>query len=328
MKYIATAIISLGLAPVLVQAADDVMPATAPVHQHSGDMQMTQGMNHSGMTHDMSGGDQPSQAQGMSDMDHGAMQMDMQMQMQSGTAPANARDPHAYSNGYSLDAGPYALPGPRKLRMADEHNFGALLVDRLERVNTRNGDSTTYDAQAWFGRDYNRLVLKAEGDIANGNLEDAKTQLLWGHAIAAFWDSQLGVRYDSGEGPNRSWLALGVQGLAPYWFEVDATAFLGESGRTALDLEAEYDLLLTQRLILQPRAEVSFYGKRDPERELGSGLADLAAGVRLRYEIRREIAPYVGVEWGRKFGQTADFVRAAGNDASETRWLAGVRFWF
>lgn len=250
------------------------------------------------------------------------------MDMQGGSAPPDARDPHAYSGGYALDSGKYALPGPRQLRLADEHSFGSLLVDRLERVDTSDGYATAYDAQAWFGRDYDRLVIKAEGDYGQGKLREARTELLWGHAIATFWDTQLGARYDSGVGPDRSWLAFGVQGLAPYWFEVDATAYVGEGGRTALRLSGEYELLITQRLILQPRLELNAYGKSDEVLGIGSGLSDITAGLRLRYEFTRQIAPYVGVERAEKFGQTADLARAAGEEADETSWVAGVRFWF
>jgi copper resistance protein B len=152
--------------------------------------------------------------------------------------------------------------------------------------------------------------------------------VLWGHAVAAYWDTQLGVRYDSGVGPDRGWLAFGIQGLAPYWFEVDATAYVGNGGRTALRLGAEYELLLMQKLILQPRIEVNVYGRRDQARNIGSGLSDGAAGLRLRYEMTRQVAPYVGVEWAGKFGESADFARAAGEKRYETRWVAGVRLWF
>lgn len=282
-----------------------------------------------GMNHDALSGDASTPKQGMSGMDHGSGGMGQgDMKMQGGSAPPDARDPHAWSGGYTLDSGPYALPGQRQLRLADEHNFGALLVDRLERMNTNDGNVTAYDALAWFGRDYDRLVLKAEGDIAGGKLQDARTELLWGHAVATFWDTQLGARYDSGVGAGRGWLALGIQGLAPYWFDVEATAYLGEQGRSALRLAASYDLLLTQKLILQPRVEANLYGKRDAARAIGSGLSDGAAGLRLRYEITRQIAPYVGVEWAGKFGETADFARAAGKKTDEARWVAGVRFWF
>jgi copper resistance protein B len=243
-----------------------------------------------------------------------------QGRMQGGPAPADARSPD-YSEGYGFGD----IPRPV---LADEHNFASLRVDRLEAVKTDDNTSTTYDLQAWYGRDFDRAVLKAEGDLDSGSLEDARTELLWGHAIASYWDMQLGARFDSGEGPNRSWLAFGVQGLAPYWFEVDTTAYLGEQGRTALSLEAEYELLLTQKLILQPRVEADVYGKSDVERGLGSGLSDLSLGLRLRYEIRREIAPYLGVEWARKFGETEDLAQAAGEDIRETRFVAGLRFWF
>lgn len=255
-------------------------------------------------------------------MDHGSMNM------QGGPAPADARDPHAYSNGLTLESGPYAFPGPRQLRLSDEHAFGSVLLDRLERVYTKDGNATAYDAQAWIGGTYDRLVLKAEGDVAKGKLEEARTEVLWGHAIASYWDTQLGVRQDSGTGPDRTWLAFGIQGLAPYWFNVDATAYVGSSGRAALRLSGEYELLLTQRLILQPRMEVNLYGQRDEARGLGSGLADAAAGLRLRYEFSRQFAPYVGVEWAGKFGQTADFARAEGQRTRETRYVAGVRLWF
>ncbi|OYV48098.1 MAG: copper resistance protein CopB, partial [Burkholderiales bacterium 21-58-4] len=171
-------------------------------------------------------------------MDHGAMQM------QGGSAPPDARDPNAYSGGYTLDAGKYSLGSAQRLRMSDEHNFASVLVDRLEYVRgTRGNESMAYEGQAWFGGTYNRAVLKAEGEVARGKLLDSRTELLWGHAISTFWDSQLGVRFDHGIGPNRGWLAFGVQGLAPYWFNVDATAYVGNSGRTALRLSTEYDLL-------------------------------------------------------------------------------------
>ena len=240
--------------------------------------------------------------------------------MQGGSPPPDARDPHAYAEGYDF--------GPMKLRLADTHSLGALLVDNLEAVRSDGNTSAAYDLQAWYGRTFDRAVLKAEGDYDSGELQDARTELLWGHAVAAFWDTQLGLRHDSGEGPNRNWLAFGVQGLAPYWFEVEATGYVGEGGRTAARLDASYELLLTQKWILQPRVEANAYGKDDMRRGLGSGLSDVSAALRLRYEFRREFAPYVGVEWAGKFGDTKDLARAAGEDANETRVVAGLRFWF
>jgi len=257
----------------------------------------------------------------LAQMNHG------EMQMQGGSAPADARDPHAYSDGFTLTEGPYAQSGPRQLKLADEHSFWAVLGDRFE--YQEDSETTVYDLQAWYGTTYDRLVIKAEGDIADGTLEESSTDLLWGHALNAYFDTQLGLRFDQyNEGKDRQWLALGLQGLAPYWFELDVTAYVGNNGRTALAAEAEYELLLTQRLILQPRAELNLYGKDDPENGLGSGLSDLALGVRLRYEFSRQFAPYIGVEWTSTYGDTADYRRAAGDDRSDTQIVAGLRFWF
>lgn len=250
------------------------------------------------------------------------------MRTQGGDAPADARDPHAYSGGYVLGTGQYALSDQRQLRLADEHNFGSVLVDSLEWAQANEGKSARYDVQAWFGRDYDRLVLKAEGDVTSRKLDDARTELLWGHAISTFWDTQLGIRRDSGIGPDRNWLAFGLQGLAPYWFEVDATAYIGEEGRTALRIAAEYDLLLTQKWVLQPRSEWNLFGKSDPGRGVGEGLSDGMVGLRLRYDVSRQFSPYIGVEWERKFGETADLARATGEQTSDRRWIAGISFWF
>lgn len=248
-------------------------------------------------------------------MDHGSMSM------QGGSAPPDARDPHAYSGGYDLSQ----LP----MRHADhEVNFGLLRADRFESVHIDGDTFAIYDLQAGYGGALDRVMIKAEGDVDSGEIEEASTDLLWNHAVATFWNTQLGLRYDSGEGPDRSWLAAGIQGLAPYWFEVDATLYVGEEGRTAFNIEAEYELLLTQKLVLQPRIEADFHGKRDAERSLGAGLSGLAVGLRLRYEICREFAPYVGVERVSQYGGTADYIRESGADTHETQAVAGVRFWF
>jgi len=272
----------------------------------------------------------------MQGMDHGSMNMSGDSMdgmsgmgpMQGGTAPAGARDPHAYSGGYTLDSGPYVLPAGQRMHLADEHRFASLLIDRLESLQVSGTNSAAYDLQAWFGRDYDRAVLKSEGNYESGAFTETSTELLWSHATSAFWNRELGLRYDGGAGPGRGWLAFGYQGLAPYWFEVDATAYVGEGGRTALGLEAEYETLFTQKLILQTRGEVSAYGQDDAARGIGSGLSEVAVGVRLRYEIRREFAPYIGIEWAGKFGATADYAKAASEPTSETRAVAGVRFWF
>ena len=245
-----------------------------------------------------------------------------EMSMQGGSAPPDARDPHAYSGGY--DFGPISRP-----RMGDEDYMAGLMINRLERVQARNNFFyNAYDLQGWVGKDYDKLVLKAEGDVDEGKIHEARTEMLWGHALDAYWNTQLGVRYDSGDAPSRSWLAFGVQGLAPYWFEVDATAYVGEQGRTAFRLGAEYELLITQKLILQPRLEANFYGMEDEALDRGAGLSTLVTGVRLRYEIRREFAPYVGVDWSGKYGGTADHAREAGARINDTSVVAGLRLWY
>lgn len=256
-------------------------------------------------------------------MDHG------DMRMQGGPAPADARDPHGYADGLVRNSGPYAVPGIPHLMMADEHLFAAFRAETLERQFTRKGgNATAYDVQGWFGGTYNRAVLKAEGSVAQGKLQEGRTELLWSHAVSSYWDTQLGLRADHGEGPDRQWLAFGVQGLAPYWFEIDATAYVGTHGRTALRLAASYELLLTQRLVLEPSIEMQLYGKDDPARHIGRGLAEASAGLRLRYEFTRQFAPYIGVERAASFGRTADMIRADGGRAQQTRWVAGIRFWF
>lgn len=254
-------------------------------------------------------------------------QAGMDMQMQGGKAPADARDPHEYSDGYSLSSAPDAMHNEHQLMMADEHNFSMLLLDRFEAVN---GDENfqSWDGQFWYGTTFQRFVIKSEGDYAKGSFEETGTDFLYSRAVSTFWDVQAGLRQETSDGPDRSWLAVSVQGLAPYWFELDISAYLGTNGRTALSFEAEYELQLTQRLILQPRMELTLYGQDDKELGRGSGLSDISLGLRLRYEFSRQFAPYAGVEWTNKFGNTRDFSRTAGMDAEETRLIAGVRWWY
>ncbi|MDN5873079.1 MAG: copper resistance protein B [Sinobacteraceae bacterium] len=251
----------------------------------------------------------------------GAMQMDMQgMQMQGGEAPPDAR-----SADYSDGVGYGSMPG---LHMLDDAALAMLLVDRLEYFDERGGNGVALDAQGWYGTDANKLWVKAEGETGAGRLQDLRTEALWAHPIGIYWNTQLGVRHDFGVGPGRTWAAFGVQGLAPYFFDVEATFYVGQAGRTAFRFESEYELLLTQRLILQPRFEMDLYGRDDPQRGIGSGLSDATLGLRLRYEFTRKFAPYVGVEFERKFGRTADFARNAGEPAFDPRLVAGLHFWF
>lgn len=238
----------------------------------------------------------------------------------------NLRDPHAYSNGLKMGEGPYAVGGPG-MHMADEMYFGGLRMNRLERLFLDGADATLYDTRFWYGSSYDRLVIKAEGEFAGSSFEGGETDLLWSHAVTGFWNTQLGVRNQTGEGPDRNWLAIGMQGVAPYWFNVDVTAYLGTAGRTAVNIEAEYDWLLTQKLVLEPRLEMNLYGKDDRARNTGSGLSNTSVGLRLKYRINRQLVPYFGVEHVRLYGDTAKFTLSETGD-SDTRWVAGLRFWF
>ncbi len=206
-----------------------------------------------------------------------------------------------------------------------------LVMGRLDQLEMRDpsGDNTlSWDGQGWVGKDLRKLWVKIEGERAGGDTDEAELQFLYSNAIARYWEFQVGVRHDFEPSPSRSWAVLGVQGLAPYFFESDVAFFIGDSGRTALRLESEYELLLTQRLILTPEIEVNFYGRDGVDIGIGSGLSDLELGLRLRYEIRREFAPYIGVNWSRLFGDTKDFARIAGESTSEAQLVIGLRMWF
>jgi len=203
-----------------------------------------------------------------------------------------------------------------------------VMFDQFELRNTDSENSFNVDAQAWIGNDLNKFWLKTDVEKRDGELEEAEVQALYSRAIAPYWDLQLGIRQDLKPSPTRTWGVLGVQGLAPYFFEVDAALFVGESGKTAMRIAAEYELLFTQKLILSPEIEVNLYGQNDWETGAGSGLSDITAGLRLRYEIKREFAPYIGVNWSKQFGTTADMAENKGESASDTTLVAGLRIWF
>ena len=266
--------------------------------------------------HPMHGATIPAQHRHVPATDHPSAPMHHDMgPMQGGSPPPHARDPD-YSDGvrtppmHGID-----------MAMGDDPRFATLHVDRLETVHASRGGGQQWEVQGGYGDSRDKLWLRSEGERSGGRLEAADIELLWQHAVAAFWDTRLGVRSDTGGGPGRQWVAFGVQGLAPYWFELEATGYVGPGGRTAARLRADYELLFTQRLVLQPELELNAYGKADPARGLGSGLSDVALGLRLRYEIRREVAPYVGGVWMRRFGGTAEH----GRSGFEWQWVAGVR---
>ncbi|MDY6943946.1 MAG: copper resistance protein B [Pseudomonadota bacterium] len=216
----------------------------------------------------------------------------------------------------------------------DDAYYGFLLVDRLEVADNEGPNTLDWELVGWFGGDFNRLWLEAEGaqhlESSGGEIE--RLDVSWGRLIAPFWDLQLGVgtqrTYGPDEDDERHWAVVGLQGLAPGMFEVDANIRLDEEGVFAADLEVEYDLLITQRLMLQPSVETAIFSDSVEEFGIGEGLNRVALGLRLRYEIVRQFAPYIGVQWTRSFGETADFARSVDEPVSETSLLAGVRMWF
>lgn len=200
--------------------------------------------------------------------------------------------------------------------------------DRLETWDAEQGTGQHWEAEGWIGTDTNRLWLRSAGEREDGRTHAADLELLYGRSISPWWDVVAGVRHDFKPGDSRSFAAIGLMGLAPQKFEVEGTFYAGEGGQTALVLEAERELLLTNRWILQPSIEVELHGRTEVDRGIGSGLGSVEAGLRLRYEVTRRFAPYVGLVHERAFGTTADLRRAEGEGVEETRIVTGVRVWF
>jgi copper resistance protein B len=214
------------------------------------------------------------------------------------------------------------------MEMDDAASIATVRFDRLERVDGDDGVAAAWKFAATVGGDFDKLLVRSEGEHARSAFERSDAEALWSHAAASYWDTQVGVRHDFGRGADQTWAAFGVQGLAPYGFEIGATAYVGDAGRSAFRFEMDYDLSLTQRLILQPRVELNAYGKSDPAAHVGSGLSDAEVGLRLRYELRREIAPYVGLERSWLFSDAAAFAHSEGWSGVDTKWVVGVRLWY
>ena len=234
-------------------------------------------------------------------------------------APAGpAPPPHGPQ---ASETAPYGPP------INDQRVYVHGLFSELEgRVD--DDSSFRWEGEGWVGGDYDRLWLKTEGEVTRGRVSDGQQELYYSHPISTYFDAQVGGRYDLDSGPGRGWGALGIEGFAPFYFTVGAHAYVGEVGRLAAKLEGSNEIRVTQRLILEPQAELNLYSRSDPARGVGAGASDLDAGLRLRYEISRKFAPYLGVTWERSFGRTADLARAEGERASRVRLALGVRTWF
>ncbi len=200
-----------------------------------------------------------------------------------------------------------------------------LTMLKLDQFEIRNASENlqVWEGSFWIGHDINKLYVYSTGESTKNGLESSQNELVYSRAIAPFWDAQAGLSYDKNANASRTWAQLAIAGLAPYYFETRAALLFNNEGNIGLRLDTEYDALLTQKLILTPSFEADFYTKDDPQMQTGSGLANVEAGLRLRYEIVREVAPYVGVVWEKTFGNTADY-----NPVNETNFVAGVKFWF
>lgn len=210
-----------------------------------------------------------------------------------------------------------------------------VLVDRLEwqpgagasAASPARGAGMEWDSSGWIGKDIDRLLFRTEGSSEGGRLAAARVEVLYGRHVTRWWDAVAGVRQDVRPGPAQTWATVGIQGLAPYWFDIAAMISVTAGGHTHFRFETEYDLLLTNRLVLQPLLDIQGYGKADPERRVGAGLSMTETGLRLRYEVRRELAPYAGVTWRRYWFGTAEAARASGERTSDARVVFGIRLW-
>lgn len=335
--------------PVDHAAMGHAMPAVAPNSSAPATLDhasMDHGsMDHAGMGHDpaamSSSPDVDHAAMGHGEMGHGAAAPGSVSEPGSMPGMDHASMGHGVDTDLPADAAPrtpipVVTDAERAAAFAplayghgvhDQRTGSYWLVDRLEWQDTEEG-SLAWEGLAWVGGDINRLWLRTEGEASDDTVESAKAEALYGRSISTWWDAVAGVRHDFGLGPSRTYAAFGFQGLAPYKFEVEATAFVGAGGRGGLNLEAEYDTLITNRLILQWQAEANLYAKDDRPTGVGSGLSSIEAGARLRYELNRRFAPYIGVQFERSFGDTSAFRRAEGEPTRDTRLVAGIRFWF
>jgi copper resistance protein B len=221
---------------------------------------------------------------------------------------------------------------PVRAQTMDQMNYLFLMVNDLEQAPGFGEKPILLDAEGWYGGDFNRLWVKLAGEASTRESEgDVEAQLLFSRLVSPWWDLQMGVRVDhawGGGGQTRPHLALGIQGLAPYWFEVESSVFVDSDGNVSAELGAAYDILLSQSLILEPEIEVGLAVQDVPAWGIGSGVHDFELGARLRYEIKREFAPYVGYTWHRSFGDTADLMRAVGGPYREGSLVFGVRAWY
>ena len=293
------------------------MPATPPSGQQ--DMSNMTGMTMPG--HDMSS---------MAGME---MPANTDAEAAGTNLPAGSAPPPPFPTDHAADQ----VYPPAAMAMGRHHldtfhggqKIGQVMFNLAEYQFRKGRDGFEWNGQAWYGGDIDRVWLKSEGDGTFGRSVDrAEIQALYSHAIGPYFNLQAGLRYDFNPNPSRVYATIGAEGLAPGFFELEGALFLSNKGEVLARAEGYYDQRITQRLILQPRAELNFAAQSSRETGIGSGLSDAELGVRLRYDIRREFAPYVGVQYRRAFGDSAKYLRAAGEDPGGWELLTGVRTWF
>lgn len=321
-----TMVLALATAPALAQEVDHSKMHHPPptTEEKSGEPKPVEAkpvvaVDHAAMGHATPEVDHAAMGHATPEVDHAAMGHTMP------AAPTEPKEPiPAVTDADRLAAFP-------KLEPHHEHGNSInsyWLMDHLEAWDADEGTGLGWEATAWIGTDLDRVWLRSEGEAMDGSIEAADIEVLYGRSVSRWWDVVAGIRHDFGEGPSQTFAAIGLMGLAPYKFEVQATAYIGQSGQTAAQVEVEYDTLFTNRWIGQWKLEANFHGKQDELRGIGAGLGTMEAGFRLRYEITRQFAPYVGVvrEWA--FGGTADLRREHLEVVSDTRVVVGLRFWF
>lgn len=277
--------------------------------------------------------DMASSDEDMSDMDMSGMDM-QSMRVNIKSAPAaSLRKGRVEKKSSRLVHKAVDAPAPvvdigHHMHMMDQGRWFHGILDEFEgRYQAGGGSSLRWDGEAWYGGDYNRLWLKSEGTMTRGRVGDGDQEALYSRAVSPYFNLQAGVRLDIDSGPFRAWGAVGVQGLALYQFEVQATGYFNDRG-VAGRLEGSYDLLLTNRLILQPQIELNFYSRADKARLVGAGLGDIDTGLRLRYELWRKMAPYIAVTYDSPLMQSRSIARQRGMAASAARFTFGIRSWF
>jgi copper resistance protein B len=241
------------------------------------------------------------------------------------SAPAGAQTAPSYT-----EAAPWYLRSPSGINFPDQQLFSSTRFEKLEWAGPNSGGSARWDMETFIGTDYDKIFFKSEGSYSGRarNLEEGQFQVLYSRLMTYYFDAQFGVRQDFSKKSSRTYAVIGVEGLAPGFIEIDADAYISQKGEVSASITAFHDLLITNRLILQPRIDVKLQAQPVADLELGAGITDFELGARLRYEFTRNVAPYIGVNWDRKVGQTATIARNSGEAVSSVSFVAGVRlFW-